>query len=101
MFKGGLKLLVYPMEDEKSSELLTAKQLEVAPNLRHLYQYLIDSGFIQEIEDFNRAYLQSFPPKVLAKSQTGDPAWESAVPPEVARMIKARGFFSYRGSVAA
>ena len=101
MFKGGLKLLVYPMEDEKSSELLTAKQLEVAPNLRHPYQYLIENGFIQEIEDFNRAYPKRFSPKVLAKLQTGDPARESTVPPAVARMIKARGFFSYRGSVTA
>jgi hypothetical protein len=101
MFKGGLKLLVYPMEDEKSSELITAKQLEVAPNLRHLYQYLIDNGFIQEIEDFNRDYLKIFPPKVLAKMRAGDPAWERMVPPEVARMIKARGFFSYCSSAAA
>ena len=76
MFKGGLKLLVYPMEDEKSGELITAKQLEVAPNLRHLYQYLIDNGFIQEIEDFNRDYLKIFPPEVLAKMRAGDPAWE-------------------------
>jgi len=30
-----------------------------------------------------------------------DPAWENMVPPEVARMIKLRGFFGYRRSVAA
>ncbi len=33
MFKSGLKLLVYPMEDEESGELITAKGLEVAPHL--------------------------------------------------------------------
>ena len=101
MFKSGLKLLVYPMEDETSGELLTATQLKVAPNLRHLYQYLIDNGFIQEIENYERAYLKIFPPSVLAKMRAGDPAWESMVPAEVARMIKARGFFGYRRSVAA
>src|SRR5215469_16712861 len=47
MFKGGLKLFVYPVEDDKSGKLITAAQLEVAPNLRHLYQYLVDNGFIQ------------------------------------------------------
>src|ERR1700716_3670489 len=51
MFKGGLKLFVYPMIEEKTGKILTAKQLEVATNLRHLYQYLIDNGFIQEIEN--------------------------------------------------
>jgi hypothetical protein len=101
MFKGGLKLLVYPMEDEKSGQLLSATQLEVAPNLRHLYQYLIDNGFIREIENFERAYLKIFPPGVLAKMRAGDPAWENMVPPEVARMIKSRGFFGYRQSAAA
>jgi hypothetical protein len=101
MFKGGLKLFVYPLEDEKTGALITAGQLEVAPNLRHLYQYLIENGFIQEITDYHREYLKIFPPDVLAKMRAGDPTWERMVPPEVSRMIKARGFFGYRESVAA
>ncbi|MBA3608397.1 MAG: TonB-dependent receptor [Chthoniobacterales bacterium] len=101
MFKSGLNLFVYPMEDEKTGELLTATQLQVAPNLHHLYQYLIENGFIREITQFHREYLKIFPPEVLAKMRTGDPAWERLVPPEVSEMIKARGFFGYRPSVAA
>ncbi|MGH8092803.1 MAG: TonB-dependent receptor [Chthoniobacterales bacterium] len=101
MFKGDLKLFVYPVEDEESGDLITARQLEVAPNLRHLYQYLIDNDFIQQIESFHREYLKIFPPDVLARMRAGDPAWEAMVPPEVARMIKARGFFGYRASAAA
>ncbi len=101
MFKSGLKLFVYPLEDEKSDQLITARQLEVAPNLRHLYQHLIENGYIQEITDYHREYLQIFPPDVLAKMRAGDPSWERMVPPEVSRMIKARGFFGYRETVAA
>ena len=74
MFKSGLKLFVYPMEDEKTGQLITARQIEVAPNLHHLYQYLIDNGFIQEITDYHREYLQIFPPDVLAKMPAGRPA---------------------------
>src|SRR5712691_10284306 len=81
MFKGGLKLFVYPMEDEKTGQLINAKQLEVAPNLYHLYHYLIDNSFIQEITDYHREYLKIFPPDVLAKLRCGDPGWESMVPP--------------------
>src|SRR6187200_2214508 len=33
MFKGGLKLYVYPMIDEEDGKLVTATTLEVAPNL--------------------------------------------------------------------
>ncbi|MEY2545684.1 MAG: hypothetical protein QOG48_801, partial [Verrucomicrobiota bacterium] len=34
MFKGNLKLYVYPMMDDKTGEIITATKLEVAPNLR-------------------------------------------------------------------
>ncbi len=101
MFKGGLKLFVYPMEDEKTGQLITATQLEVAPNLQHLYRYLIENYFIQEIADYHREYLRIFPPDVLAKLQAGDSRWENMVPPEVSRVIKDREFFGYRRPAAA
>ena len=96
MFKSGLKLFVYPMVDERTGKLLTATQLQVAPNLHHLYQYLIENGFIQEITNFHREYLDIFPPTVLSKMRAGDPSWETMVPPEVSEMIKERGFFGYQ-----
>ena len=101
MFKSGLRLFVYPVEDDKTGDLLTAAHFDVAPNLHHLYQYLIENGFIQEITNFNRDYLKIFPPDVLAKMRAGDPTWEGMVPPEVSRIIKSRQFFGYRPSVAA
>src|SRR5581483_11755623 len=66
MFKSGLKLFVYPMEDANGS-LITATHLQVAPNLRHLYQHLLDNCYIQEIANYQREYLKIFPPDVLAK----------------------------------
>ena len=98
MFKSGLKLYVYPMTDEQTGELVTARTLEVAPNLRSLYQYLLENEFIQEITDYNADYLRIHPPETLAKLQSGDPGWESMVPPEVARMIKERQFFGYQSA---
>ena len=72
MFKGGLKLFVYPMIEEKSGEILTATKLQIAPHLQCLYRYLIDNNFINEITDFHREYLRIFPPDALAKLQAGD-----------------------------
>jgi hypothetical protein len=100
MFKSGLKLYVYPMIDEETGDLVTARKLEVAPNLRSLYRYLIENEFIQEITDYNAAYLRIHPPETLAKLQSGDPAWESMVPPEVAQIIKDQRFFGYRAATA-
>jgi hypothetical protein len=101
MFKGGLKLYVYPMIDEKSGKVLTATQVEVAPNLRSLFQYLIDNKFIEEITEYNPEYLRIYPPDALAKLQSGDGGWERMVPPEVVQIIKQREFFGYRAPKAA
>lgn len=100
MFKSGLKLYVYPTIDEQTGELITVQTLEVAPNLRSLYRYLIENEFLQEITDYNPDYLRIHPPEALAKLQSGDPAWESMVPPEVSRLIKERQFFGYRAAAA-
>jgi hypothetical protein len=101
MFKGGLKLFVYPMIDEKTGKLITATQVEVAPNLRSLFQYLIDNQYIEEITEYHPEYLRIYPPDALAKLQSGDSGWEHMVPPEVVRIIKAREFFGYRAPKAA
>ncbi len=101
MFKGGLKLYVYPMIDEGTGKIVTAKQLEVAPNLRSLFQYLIDNQFIEEIAHYHAEYLRIYPADALAKLQRGDSRWERMVPPEVVQIIKEREFFGYQRPVAA
>src|SRR5437588_10032245 len=101
MFTSGLKLYVYPMIDEKTGKILTAKQVEVAPNLRSLFQFLIDNRHIEEISDYRKEFLRIYPPAVLAKLKSGDESWEEMVPPEVAQIIKEREFFGYRTAVAA
>jgi hypothetical protein len=100
MFKSGLKLYVYPMIDENTGELVTAKKLQVAANLRSLFQYLLENEFIQEITDYNPDYLRIHPPEALAKLQSGDPGWEKMVPPEVTKIIKDRRFFGYQANPA-
>src|SRR5207302_27575 len=101
MFKGGLKLYVYPMVDEGTGKLVAATQIKVARNLRSLFQYLIDNQYVQEITDYHPEYLRIHPPDVLTRLKSGDSSWERMVPPEVAHVIKKREFFGYRRSIAA
>jgi len=101
MFKGALKLYVYPMIDEASGKIITATQIKVAPNLRSLFQYLIDNQYLQEITDYHPEYLRIHPHDVLAKLQSGDSSWERMVPPEVVHIIKNGEFFGYRRPIAA
>jgi hypothetical protein len=101
MFKDGLKLYVYPMLDERSGKIVSATQLNVAPNLRALFQYLIDNQYIHEITDYHPEYLRIHSPDILVRMQCGDTSWEQMVPPEVVRIIKQREFFGYRRPIAA
>jgi hypothetical protein len=101
MFKGGLKLYVYPMIDEASGKIITATQVKVALNLRYLYRYLIDNEYVQEITDYHPEYLRIHPSDALARLQSGDSRWERMVPPEVVHIIKKREFFGYRRPIAA
>src|SRR6201982_2307470 len=70
MFKGDLKLYVYPMIEESRGKIVTAHQLEVAPNLRSLYRYLIDNEYIEEISEYHPEFLRIYPSEALSQLQS-------------------------------
>src|SRR5580698_9109873 len=96
LFKNDLRLYIYPLLDQSSGKLVTVDNLEIAPHLRKLYGYLVDSGFIVQLENVNRDYLHIFSRDALRKIRDGDASWESMVPPQVAEVIKRRRFLGYR-----
>jgi hypothetical protein len=93
LFQGNVKLLVYPTRESADGPVETVESLDVDPRLRSLYQYLLDRGGILAIQEFDSAQLHIRPQEVLSKLQSGDPAWETMVPPEVARLIRERNLF--------
>jgi hypothetical protein len=97
MFKNALKLYVYPSLDDPTGSIITADNLRVAPNLRHLHAYLIENHLIQAIHGYDRNLLSIHSPQVVEKIQSGDASWESMVQPTVAGIIKERRLFGYKG----
>jgi hypothetical protein len=95
LFKFGVKMLVYPSLDSKGG-VISVENMNVAPQLRHLYRYLVDNGLIFPIRTYDRSKLGTFPRDVLAMIQEGDERWKELVPAEVARLIADRGYFGYR-----
>src|SRR5438094_811036 len=95
MFKNDLRLYVYPLLESAAGAIITAGNLPVAPNLQHLYTYLLENRFIRPIGGYNDAFLPIFSRDVLAKIRAGDSAWEIMVPPQVAHIIKERKLFGY------
>jgi hypothetical protein len=97
MFKNDLKLYVYPLLEPKTGALISAANLRVAPNLRHLHAYLIENRFIEGLRDYDEKVLSIFSRDVLQKLRSGDTSWEKMVPAEVAEKIRERHLFGCKG----
>lgn len=93
-----LRLYIYPLLDQETQKIITARTLKVAPRLRKLYGYLLDNGFIRQLDNANPAYLTIFSRDALRKIGSGDPSWEAMVPAEVAEVIKRRQFLGYQAA---
>ena len=101
LFKNDLKLYVYPLLDRKTGELTTVENLQVAAGLRKLYEYLVERGGIEQLGNYNPAYLPIFSRDVLQQIKAGDSSWSDHVPAEVAAVIRRHGFFGHRRTVPA
>ncbi|MEO8270610.1 MAG: TonB-dependent receptor, partial [Aureliella sp.] len=96
LFKNDLKLYIYPLLDSKTGELKTVENLQISPEIRKLYQYLVDKGCIEQLDAYDPQHLGTFSREVLRQIQAGEPTWVEHVPEAVSELIKLRGYFGYR-----
>ncbi|MEX5718995.1 TonB-dependent receptor [Geodermatophilus maliterrae] len=94
LFKNDLRLFVYPML--RDGEVTTVETVAVDEELQPLYDYLARRGSFVHLDQYKPDYLPILSRDVLKRIPTDDETWESMVPPEVAELIKKRGFFGYR-----
>ena len=95
LFKNDLKVYVYPLQRNPGDELQTIRTLKVNPELQPLYDYLVGRGSFVQLDNFNPKYLSIFSRDVLKRIASGDESWNEMVPPQVAELIRQRGFFGY------
>ena len=105
LFKNGAKLYVYPSRDKKTGQITTIENLEVAPNLRHLFTHLVENKFIENIANYNPDALKIYSGEVLAKIHSGDESLSQIIPAPIFEVIKAKKLFGWQqrmaGAVAA
>jgi len=101
LFKNDLKFYIYPWRDPAAGAVITAGNLRVAPNLRHLYAYLYENQLIRGLREIHEEYLHILSKDVLEKIHAGDPTWETMVPPQVAQVIRERRLFGWQPTPAA
>lgn len=96
LFKNNLKLYIYPFKDKKTKEIKKIDDLDIDPRHALLFDYLVDRGCIEQLENYNEDYLEIFSPEVLEKIASDKSGWEESVPEIVAEKIKRQGLFGYR-----
>jgi hypothetical protein len=117
LFRNAVKLYIYPMQQQAfdryvstrsieatpattprafgSGVLISAKNLQVADNLRNLYAHLLENHYLDCIVGYDSAILNIFSRDVLQRLKAGDPTWERMVPDPVVEAIKKRRLFGY------
>jgi len=95
MFKHDLRLYVCPELDKITGELTGIDQLQVAKNLQHLFEYLLENGYVKPLNGINKKYLSIYSHDVLKKICSSETGWEDMVHDEVVDMIKQRHLFNW------
>jgi hypothetical protein len=95
IFASNTKMLVYPFQPSPEQEIITTKNFKVSPNLNFLLSYLVQSGFIIDMEGYDKDLLQIFSNDVIQKIKSGQDGWEQYVPDIVAQFIKDNCLFDY------
>ncbi len=88
LFKNELALYVYPWENRKTNELVTAENFKVAGYLEHLYQYFRENDKIHSISCSDADLLKYTGRDVQRMIADGDDAWKSLVPEQAHRAAR-------------
>ena len=95
LFRREVQLYVYPYKREETQKVITANNVEIPAHLAQLYRYLLDNHFVAPMTDVVDELFDIASPEVLEQIRSGEPAWETAVPECVARVIKKQGLFGH------
>jgi hypothetical protein len=84
------------LQRSPTDELQTIHSVKVKDDLQPLYDYLVRRGSFVQLDNYNPKYLPIFSRDVLKRIAAGDETWDQMVPPQVAEIIRRRGFFGYK-----
>jgi hypothetical protein len=94
LFKNAVRLFVYPGVNQEGN-IIGIHDVRLPPEEIHLCEHLIQNCYIQEVQADTVADLLTSSHVVARKIQEGDLAWEMFVVPEVADLIKRKGYFGW------
>ena len=112
LFKDNVKIYAYPIEREnferyrrqigrgdnveleiEEDGLVTTENLMVDQNLRNLYKYVRENGFLEDLEECNRANMLFFSRDVFDRVQARSENWKECLPKCVADLIEKKSLW--------
>ncbi len=93
LFKNDLSIYVSPALIDAHDRVIDLKTLQVAENLRHLFDHLKQNRHLRALNSVNHDFLPILSHEVLNMIRIGDQNWTQYVPDQVARLIKERNLF--------
>jgi hypothetical protein len=97
LFSGPVKLYVYPRKVGEQDQLITTENIPVPDHIKHLLAHLRTNRMVEDLQGVNVNTLDIRYSELLKIIRSGDPAWESMVPPAVRDIIKSRHYFGFGG----
>ena len=73
--------------------IVTANNLYVAHELRLLFRYLIERGYVRNVKEYDEKHMTNHSSRVRRWLRKGDPRWRDAVPQKAVEQIEALGLF--------
>lgn len=98
LFTRNIKIYAYPVIGDDGT-LIFAHDMPIPEGIKFLYQYLLDSQHIVEVQEYNAGLLHIFPQNVLQMIRDGKSGWEAFLPEQVAGIIRAEGLFGWKAGV--
>ena len=91
MFPANMKLYIYPTRRTENSNIITSDNLEMAKDVKLIFQYLKENRFILDIKSEMKNQLHISTREVNKMIQSGDSSWDKYVPISVCKIIKNKG----------
>jgi hypothetical protein len=95
LFTRNVAVYVYPTLQEGSEEVMNAQNVPVPDGVKFLYQHLLNSKQIIDIQNFTIEHLHIYSKEVLRMIRHDETGWDKMVPDKVAQLIREKYLFSF------
>ncbi len=96
LFSHGIKVYAYPALEKEGDSILKVEDIPVPPEIKFLYQHIIDNEHITNVDNPQEDILSIIPSKVFESIAAGnDGDWEKYMPSVLPPLIKKNNSFGY------